>query len=100
MSGTTTDRERLHEAFRVYEQAFAQHVGDVLTPYGYLDEERQVDWAARVFMFAYGLGAVAATDTETDRERVERLVDDVVGIHESDALDVSTERVKRDFLDG
>ena len=106
MTAPTTDRDHLEEAFRVYDEAFAAHVGEIVTPYEYLDHETQVDWAARIFMFAYGLGAVAhaqATDTrengETDLERVEGIVDDVVDIHASDAFEVSTERVRQDFLE-
>lgn len=101
------DTEVLERTWQMYDDEFADHVGAVVTPYDYVTTEQQVEWAARVFMFGYGLGSVAgaqsvapdATTDGTDRERVDAIVDHVVDIHASDAFDVSTQRVKRDFLE-
>lgn len=104
MTTAETDRELLEEAFRAYDEAFAAHVGEIVTPEEYLDDEEQLAWLARVFVFAYGLGSVAGArfvaegaDAEADAERVERIVDDVVSIHESDAFAASAERVAADL---
>lgn len=63
--------------------------------------EAAVDWAAQAFMFAYALGGSAvAPETvpaETDRQRVEDLVDLVIAIAESDGFAVSSERVREDL---
>jgi hypothetical protein len=107
MTPPTTDRELLEAAWQTYDDEFAEHVGHVVTPDDYLDTDEQVDWAARVFMFAYALGSIAGAnatdpdpiDAETDRERVETIVDHVVDIHESDAFAASNARVKADFLE-
>jgi hypothetical protein len=102
-----TDRELLEAAWRSYAGAFGDHVGDVVTPYEYVDTEEQASWAARVFMFGYGLGSLAGAgaaapdrfDQETDAERVDALVDAVVDISGSDEFEASTERVLADFLE-
>jgi hypothetical protein len=107
MSKPDTDREILEGAWRKYDDVFAEYVGEVVTPYDYLDTEEQVNWAARIFMFAYGLGSIAgaqtagpdAIDEETDLERVEAIVDDVVDIHASDEFEMSNSRIREDFLD-
>ena len=104
MTELRTDRELLEEAWRAYDEKFAEYVGEVVTPYDYVDTEEQVVWSVRTFMFAYGLGvvagaeAVASGERETDLERVETIVDEVVEIHASDAFDVSSERIVEDFL--
>jgi hypothetical protein len=103
-----TDTDVLDEAFRVYDEEFAEYVGEVVTPYEYVNTQRQVDWAARTFMFAFGLGAVAGANAATPEERaeevtldrVEQIVDDIVDIHADDDRAVSTSRVRTDFLDG
>jgi hypothetical protein len=106
MSELDTDRDLLEETWRKYDDEFAESVGDVITPYEYLDTEAQVNWAARIFMFAYGLGCVAgaqaagsdAIDRVTDLERVEAIVDDIVDIHQSEEFEVSNARITEDLL--
>lgn len=107
MSDTPTDRDVLEAAWRYYDEAFADHVGDVVTPDEYVDTAEQVEWAARIFMFGYGLGAVAGARTvspdqaaETpEGERVERIVEDVVDIHASDEFAMSNAGIVSDFLE-
>lgn len=108
MTADTTDRELLEESWQLYDEEFADHVGAIVTPYEYVDTEEQVDWVARIFMFAYGLGTVAgahavapaAVDGTASQERVDDIVDAVVDIHAAESFAVSNERIKRDFLDG
>ena len=106
MTDHTSDRELLEETWQLYDVEFAEYVGEIVTPDEYLETDEQVDWAARIFMFAYALGSVAGARTAdpdavtggTDLERVERIVDEVVAIHDSDEFEVSNERVHEDFL--
>lgn len=111
MTAFTSDRERLEAAFRYYDEAFADHVGAIVTPSEYLDDDVQTAWLARVFMFAYGLGVLAGARTggasdesvperDSERERVEGVVETVVDIHESDEFDASVDRVADDLRDG
>lgn len=106
MTDPDSDREILEETWRIYEEEFAEHVGDVVTPYDFVDTDEQVAWAARIFMFGYGLGSVAgahaaapgAVEGEADAERVSEVVRTVVEIAESPEFEASAEKVSEDFL--
>lgn len=105
MATSMTDRELLEAAWRLYADRFADHVGDVVTPEEHAADEDQVGWVAQVFMFAYGLGAIAgghaaapdAVGGAVDRERVEDVVDVVTDIHGSEAFEASAARVEADL---
>lgn len=105
MSDDLTDRELLERTWKLYDEAFAAHVGEILTPEEHLASEAGMDWAAQAFMFAYALGSIAGgsvvapddVPAETDLERVEDIVADVVAIAESDAFEASSERVLADI---
>jgi hypothetical protein len=107
MSDPDTDRELLEATWRAYDNEFAEYVGTVVTPYEYLDTEAQVNWAARIFMFAYALGSLAGAqavepdgfDGETDLERVETVVDHVIDVHASEEFAASSGRIREDFLE-
>ena len=107
MTGFTDDRELLERAFGTYDQHFAAHVGEIVTPYEYLDTTEQVEWVGRIFMFAYGLGSVAGARTarpeethqDIDRHRVESIVAEIVAIHESEGFAVTNDRIVSDFLE-
>ncbi len=100
------DRQLLETTWQTYNEEFADLVGAIVTPFDYVETREQVDWAARIFMFGYSLGALAGAGADTrtvsaagtDKERVEGVVDTVVKLAESDAHPVSTERIRRDFL--
>ncbi len=102
-----TDRDLLQRTWRTYDEQFAAHVGDIVTPYDYVDTEAEVNWAARVFMFAYALGSVAganavapeAVDPETDAERVANLVDHVIDVQRSEKFAVTSGRIREDMVD-
>lgn len=106
MSKVDTDRELLEATFRTYNEEFAPHVGEIVTPREYVETTDQIDWLARIFMFAYALGSIAGVEASTgsghgrepDLERVESIVDTVVSIHESDDHEIHAERIRRDFL--
>lgn len=102
-----SDRDLLRRTWRTYDEQFAAHVGDIVTPYDYVDTEEEVNWAARVFMFAYALGSVAganavapeAVDAATDEERVANLVDHVIDVQRSDDFAVTSARIRQDMVD-
>jgi hypothetical protein len=89
----------------VYDAEFAEHVGEIITPYDHVDTEQQVEWGVQVFMFGYALGVLAQmrycpeTPTrELDQRRIDNAVSEVVRIAGSDAFGVSTERILEDFI--
>jgi hypothetical protein len=106
MTEQLTDRTVLEGAWQRYDAEFAEHVGEIVTPYEFIETDEQLHWVARIFMFAYGLGSVAGAQTavpeeipeEVDQNRVENIVDDVVDIHQSDEFTASAAGIGEDFL--
>lgn len=100
-----TDRELLEATWEAYTEEFADHVGDVVSPYEHVETEDQVDWGVQVFMFGYALGSIAGADVATsttlgaeiDADRVQNIVATVIEIAEADDVPVSSTSVKRDF---
>lgn len=105
MTDHVTDRELLERSWELYDEAFADHVGEILAPQEHLDSEAAMDWATQAFMFAYALGSIAGgsvnapddVPAETDLARVEQIVDEVITIAESDEFEVSSTRVAEDL---
>lgn len=105
MAHPETETELLEATWRMYTEEFSDHVGEIVTPSEFAETEEQIEWAAQVFMFGYGLGSIAGAQTagsatvdrETDLTRINHIVDTVTDIAASDDFAVSTKNVMDDF---
>lgn len=52
MTDDITDRELLERAWELSDEAFADHVGEILAPDHHRESELAIDWAAQSFTFA------------------------------------------------
>lgn len=105
MTTPQSQPDLLRQAFEIYDEEFAEYVGEIATPDEYeLTADQEVE-VARIFMFGYALGTLAGAHTEapatleleTDLERVEGVVEDVVSLNSGNEIEVSATRVAADF---
>lgn len=101
-----TDRELLEATWTTYADAFAEHVGEIVTPADHAQSEEHVEWGAQVFMFGYALGSIAgasaadpAFEREIDLSRVEDVVQIVIEIGASEDFQASSETVTSDLVE-